>query len=79
MKKRKSNFEKWMEGIDRLSVKSPSPSPQPKMEVHKMKCLGCDVIFFVEDSTYRVSTDLSCPLCEDDGQVDGFGIVTISI
>lgn len=48
------------------------------MAVHKMKCGDCKVLFYVEDSQYRLSTDLSCPVCEDDGQVDGYGIVTIN-
>lgn len=77
MTKKKSNMDKWMTGISNMTLEN--SAPKPTMQVHKMKCGDCDVIFFVEDSKYRLSTDLSCPVCEDDSKVDGFGIVTISI
>lgn len=76
MVKKKSNLDKWMTGINNMTLEN--SSPRRTMQVHKMKCVDCDVVFFVEDSKHRLSTDLSCPVCEDDWKVDGFGIVTIT-
>lgn len=48
-----------------------------RLEVEKLKCGFCDLIFLVENRFLMPASELTCPRCDANSFVEPMGVITV--